>query len=110
MERGGVRSYCASKWWRGGATGRGARGEGAAPASVADRAARGAPGMLEHGEDVAKVRGQLGDGGVRAALKAGRGQGLGRARGRARLSLRRRRGAALKPRQGRSEEGDVLQR
>ena len=110
MERGGVRSYCASKWWRGGAAGRGARGECAAPASVADRAARGAPGMLKHGENVAKVMGQLGDGGVRAALKAGRGQGLGRARGRARLSLRRRRGAALKPRQGRSEEGDVLQR
>ena len=44
---------------------------GTAPASVADRAARGAPGMLEHGEDVAKVMGQLGDGGVRAALKAG---------------------------------------
>jgi len=66
--------------------------------------------MLKHGENVAKVMGQLGDGGVRAALKAGRGQGLGRARGRARLSLRRRHGAALKPRQGRSEEGDVLQR
>ena len=66
--------------------------------------------MLEHGEDVAKVRGQLGDGGVRAALKAGRGQGLVRARGRARLSLRRRHGAALKPGQGRSKEGGVLQR
>ena len=26
-----------------------AQGEGAAPGSVADRAARGAPGMLEHG-------------------------------------------------------------
>jgi hypothetical protein len=55
-----------------------------APASVADRAARGAPGMLEHGEDVAKVRGQLRVGGVRTALKAGRGQGLGLARSRAR--------------------------
>jgi len=61
VDRGGVRSCCVSKWWRGGAVGRGARGEGAAPASVADRAARGAPGMLEHGEDVAKVMGQLGD-------------------------------------------------
>jgi len=39
VERGGVRSYCASKWWRGGAAGRGARGEGARPSSLVATAA-----------------------------------------------------------------------